>query len=90
MQMSDASSTGYLTESPGREQGRRTFARVTAFDVSCPRCATVDLCEFVAALVEAQDQLRSAAVPLAMSRLPPSVRRRPSSVAGVQSRQPAP
>jgi hypothetical protein len=41
MQMSDATSTGYLTEH-GREQGRRTFARVTGFDLSCPRCGVVD------------------------------------------------
>ena len=42
MQMSNASSTGYLTEQSRSQPGRRTFARLTAFDVACPQCGTVD------------------------------------------------
>jgi hypothetical protein len=42
MQMSNAFSTGYLTEQSRSQPRRRTFARLTAFDVACPQCGTVD------------------------------------------------
>ena len=42
MQMSNASSTGHLTDQSRSQPGRRTFARLTAFDVACPNCGTVD------------------------------------------------
>jgi hypothetical protein len=42
MQMLNAHSTGYLPESSRSQPIRRTFARLTAFDVACPQCGTVD------------------------------------------------
>jgi hypothetical protein len=42
MQMSDANSTGHLPESSRSQPGHRFFARLRSFDLSCPRCNTVD------------------------------------------------
>jgi hypothetical protein len=42
MQMSDVLARRDLTEYSGTQPIRRTFARVAAFDVACPRCGTID------------------------------------------------
>jgi hypothetical protein len=42
MQMSDAYSGGVLERSSRSQPARRTFARLTAFDLACPVCGTVD------------------------------------------------
>ena len=41
MQMLNSSSTGDLSES-AHLVGRRVFARLSAFDLACPQCGTVD------------------------------------------------
>ena len=40
--MFDPSSSSPVTGSSRRHGPRRTFARLTAFDVACPQCGTVD------------------------------------------------
>jgi hypothetical protein len=42
MQMLDAHSTGHLPASSRSQPGRRIFARVSVFDLSCPSCGAVD------------------------------------------------
>ena len=42
MQMSDVLARRDFTECSGSQPTRRTFARISAFDVACPRCGTID------------------------------------------------
>ena len=40
--MFDPNSSGHVPGASRRQGSRRTFARLTAFDVACPQCGTVD------------------------------------------------